>query len=119
MALKKAVETTETIVEPDGLHYWLASKFPILNEQGSALMVGVAAIDITERKRLEKEIQEISEREKRKIGQDLHDGLGQYLTGIACMARALQQRLEDRKRSEAADAALAADAAACRGARAR
>jgi len=41
--------------------------------------------DITERKRLEKDILEISEREKRKLGQDLHDGLGQNLTGIAFM----------------------------------
>ena len=31
--------------------------------------------DITERKQLEKEILEISDREQRRIGQDLHDGL--------------------------------------------
>jgi signal transduction histidine kinase len=108
-SIKKAVETTETISKPDGLHYWLATRFPILNEQGATMMIGVAAIDITERKRLEREIQEISEREKRKIGQDLHDGLGQYLTGIACMARALQQRLEDRQRPEALDVAKIAN----------
>ena len=37
--------------------------------------------DLTERKRLEGEILEAAEREQRRIGQDLHDGLGQQLTG--------------------------------------
>src|SRR5690348_3746165 len=49
--------------------------------------------DITDRKRLEKEVLEISEREKRRIGQDLHDGLCQQLTGIAFLVQAMQQRL--------------------------
>src|SRR6185503_16494259 len=35
-----------------------------------------------ERRHLEQQILEISEREQRRIGQDLHDGLGQHLTGI-------------------------------------
>ena len=38
--------------------------------------------DITERKELEEEILNISEREKRSIGHDLHDGLGQQLTAL-------------------------------------
>src|SRR5271156_5144379 len=50
-------------------------------------------IDITERKHLEKAILEISGREQRRIGQDLHDGLGQHLTGIAFMAKVLEQKL--------------------------
>jgi signal transduction histidine kinase len=49
--------------------------------------------DVTERKRLEKEILEVSERERQRIGQDLHDDLCQHLTGIACLGRVLQQRL--------------------------
>jgi PAS domain S-box-containing protein len=50
--------------------------------------------DITERKRLEKEILEISEREQRRIGQDLHDGLCQHLAGIEMLAQVLAQKLE-------------------------
>src|SRR5204863_8868756 len=87
IAEKKVVETTATLETPDGVHYWLLTTFPILNEQGAPIMVGGAAVDITEQKRLERQIQEISEQEKRRIGQDLHDGLGQYLTGIAFMSR--------------------------------
>jgi signal transduction histidine kinase len=50
--------------------------------------------DITERKRLEKGLLEIEEREQRRIGQDLHDDLGQLLTGIAFKSRVLQRKLE-------------------------
>ena len=49
--------------------------------------------DVTERNRLEKEILEISEREQRRIGQDLHDGLGQQLTAIEMMCESLKDDL--------------------------
>ncbi|HZM03799.1 MAG TPA: response regulator [Candidatus Saccharimonadales bacterium] len=50
--------------------------------------------DVTDRRNLEREIQEISEREQRRLGQDLHDGLGQSMTGIAFLAKVLQQKLQ-------------------------
>jgi len=53
--------------------------------------------DITERKRLEKEVLEISEREQRRIGQDLHDGLGQHLAGIELMSQVLEEKLAAKK----------------------
>ena len=62
-------------------------------------------IDITERKHLEKAILAISAREQRRIGQDLHDGLGQHLTGIAFMAKAHEAKLAEKNRSETGDAA--------------
>ncbi len=62
-------------------------------------------IDITERKHLEKAILDISAREQRRIGQDLHDGLGQHLTGIAFMAKAHEAKLAEKNRSETGDAA--------------
>jgi PAS domain S-box-containing protein len=61
-------------------------------------------IDITERKHLEKAILEISGREQRRIGQDLHDGLGQHLTGIAFMSKVLEQKLSEKALPEAAEA---------------
>ncbi len=57
--------------------------------------------DVTERRDLEREIQEISEREQRRLGQDLHDGLGQSMTGIAFLAKVLQQKLQARAIEEA------------------
>jgi PAS domain S-box-containing protein len=57
--------------------------------------------DVTERRALEHEIQEISEREQRRLGQDLHDGLGQSLTGIAFLSKVLQQKLQAKGVQEA------------------
>lgn len=61
--------------------------------------------DVTEQKRLEKEVLDISEREQSRFGHDLHDGLGQHLTGVQFMAQVLGQRLEDRRAPEAEEAA--------------
>jgi PAS domain S-box-containing protein len=58
--------------------------------------------DITERKRLEKEILEISERERRRIGRDLHDGLCQHLAGVEMMSQVLEQKLSARSSRDAA-----------------
>ena len=48
---------------------------------------------LEERKRLETELLEIAENERRRIGFDLHDDLGQKLTGVLLISRALEQRL--------------------------
>ena len=103
LAQNKAIETTESYTRDDGTHYWLTNRFPICDPDRQPLMVGGAAIEITENKRLEREVQEISESEKRRIGQDLHDGLGQYLTGIACMVKVVEQKLANRDLAEAGD----------------
>ena len=42
---------------------------------------------------VEREVAEVSGRLERRIGQDLHDGLGQVLTGISFQLKALQRRL--------------------------
>jgi two-component system sensor kinase FixL len=48
--------------------------------------------DVSERKHLESEIIEIANRERRRLGADLHDGLGQELTGISLMLRSFAKR---------------------------
>jgi two-component system, LuxR family, sensor kinase FixL len=60
--------------------------------------------DISDRKRLEKEILEISEREQRRIGQDLHDGLCQQLAGIEMLSQVLAHKLAPRSKNSAARA---------------
>ena len=49
--------------------------------------------DVTERLRLEGEILEIAHRERRKIGHDLHDDLGQRLTGIRLLCNSLEGKV--------------------------
>lgn len=61
--------------------------------------------DITQRKLIERELLRVSDAEKDRIGSDLHDGLGQYLTGISCLSAALRDKLQAQKRGEAEDAA--------------
>ena len=60
--------------------------------------------DITERKRLEREVLEISAHEQTRIGQELHDDICQWLSGVALLAGVLAQGLaqEDPKHSHAA-----------------
>ncbi|MCI0744842.1 MAG: PAS domain S-box protein [Verrucomicrobia subdivision 3 bacterium] len=65
--------------------------------------------DITERKRLEQEILEISNREQRRIGQDLHDGLCQELAGIELLAQVLEQDLQKSSKRDAAQAGRIAE----------
>ncbi len=60
--------------------------------------------EIQERARLQKELLETSERVQRQIGSDLHDGLGQHLTGTALVGQVLGQKLAGRSLPEAAEA---------------
>jgi PAS domain S-box-containing protein len=59
--------------------------------------------EIEARKLLEKEILNISEQERRKIGQELHDSLGQQLTGVAFMTKVLEKKLARKSLDEAVD----------------
>jgi PAS domain S-box-containing protein len=61
--------------------------------------------EMIERKRLEKSILEISEREKGRIAQDLHDGLGQHLTGVAFLSKVLERKLIEKSSPDGCDAA--------------
>ena len=61
--------------------------------------------DVTERKRLEREILETVSREQQRIGQDLHDSLGQHLTGITFMTKVLERKLTAKSLEEAKEAA--------------
>jgi two-component system sensor kinase FixL len=60
--------------------------------------------DITDRKRLQKEILEISGREQQRIGQDLHDDLCQHLTAITLLSEVLEKKLSAKRLPEAKDA---------------
>lgn len=60
---------------------------------------------IAERKRLENELLEITEKERRRIALDLHDDLGQKLSGIALMTKGLELKLAKQQTDAAKDAA--------------
>lgn len=58
--------------------------------------------DSTARKQMEREVLEATSREQARIGQELHDGVGQELTGLSLTADAIAQRLRSRDAPEAA-----------------
>ena len=66
----------------------------LVQDEGLGTGISISVADITERKRLEKEILDVSSRERHTIGRDLHDGLGQELTGVALMLRSLATRFQ-------------------------
>ena len=68
----------------------------LVRDDGIGAGISISTRDITERKRLEQEILDVSGRERQSIGRDLHDGLGQELTGVALMLRGLAGRVGQR-----------------------
>lgn len=76
---------------PEGQTYrtWA---YPFSDMDGSfvALTIG---LDVTERKALEKQVIDASEIERRSIGRDLHDSLGQELTGLGLLVESLAKDL--------------------------
>jgi len=60
--------------------------------------------EIAERERLERDLLEVGERERRRLGYDLHDGLCQHLTGTAMAVHVLKEKLARRRLPEAEEA---------------
>ncbi|HVU34091.1 MAG TPA: PAS domain-containing protein [Opitutaceae bacterium] len=102
-ALKGGAVNSMLTARHDGTE-WYADFFLFFDHElgRGALFFGC---DITQRKLIERELLRVSDAEKNRIGSDLHDGLGQYLTGISCLSAALRDKLSAHARSEAEEAA--------------
>jgi len=99
-------ERENQIVSRNGGSQWVAwSNTPLPDRNGTVEHVIATGLDVTERKRLEREIIEISNLEQRRIGQDLHDGICQQLTAIELMTQAVETKLAKRSRRQAAEVA--------------
>ena len=104
LTAKAPREFEEQAPQPDGLHAYLAVKFPLVDAAGAPTAIGCIATDITERKRLERRLQEASDREQSRIGQELHDGLTQSLIAMGYLANVLKHDLQARAAPEARQA---------------
>jgi PAS domain S-box-containing protein len=80
----------------DGETRYFENHAVVVREEGTETGISVSVRDITERKRLGEEILDASSRERQSIGRDLHDGLGQELTGVALMLRGLATKIAQR-----------------------
>jgi PAS domain S-box-containing protein len=73
-------------------------------QNGTQIEVEGIGRDVTERKRLEREILEISNREQQRIGHDLHDGVCQQLAAIVLRSHVLARHLQEKGVAESAEA---------------
>lgn len=93
--VRKAIDTNRTQVWqhrmplPTGDMVDLESRFVRSGEHEAVVTVR----DVTERVALQRDLVTAQERERRLIGHDLHDGLGQELTGISLALEVLAQAL--------------------------
>jgi signal transduction histidine kinase len=106
------IDGAEVFLRPTGASeaIWLTvTGRPLIDEKGSIQGGVVVYTDISTRKLMEKQIAEISDREQRRIGQDLHDSLCQHLVSISFAAELLRDKLERRQLTEAAQAETIAE----------
>ena len=76
----------------------------IIEQNGRKMEVEGIAREITERRLLEREILETSNREQRRIGHDLHDGVCQQLAAVAYLMDILGDQLREKGAPESAEA---------------
>ena len=84
-----------------GLNFSLSSISTWLPD-GTLDRIIVTGADLTERNRLQRELLKISEQEQARIGHNLHDGVGQTMTGVASMMESLENDLTGSLRTRAA-----------------
>jgi PAS domain S-box-containing protein len=91
-------------INADGQRLRLEIHARVIEQAGREPEVESVARDITERKGLEREILEISNREQRRIGHDLHDGVCQQLAAIAYRMDILGDQLQEKGVAESTEA---------------
>lgn len=71
---------------------WYSTTKALLRDVSTAQVIGLVCVsrDVTSTRLLERELSEISNREQRRIGSDLHDGLGQELTGLSLLLKSIE-----------------------------
>ncbi|MFL6578860.1 MAG: PAS domain-containing protein [Povalibacter sp.] len=80
-------------ISADGSVRWFSFTHVPLRDHGTVSGLVCTVREITGQKALEQEILEISNREQRRLGSDLHDGLGQELTGLSLLLKGLEMQL--------------------------
>jgi PAS domain S-box-containing protein len=105
----KVPATEWDFANPGGQRVKLEINSRMIVQNGKQIEVEGIARDITERKRLEKEILEISNKEQQRIGHDLHDGVCQQLAAIAFRIHGLARRLQGKAPPESAEAECIGD----------
>jgi PAS domain S-box-containing protein len=103
LAGKNIPSTEVTLIGKDRKRHVVAlSSIITKTPEGAVDRIIVTGTDLTERNRLQKEVLKISEQEQARIGHNLHDGVGQTMTGVSSLIEALESELTGEQRKSAA-----------------
>ncbi|MEX1096150.1 MAG: PAS domain S-box protein [Planctomycetales bacterium] len=106
------VESECRLRRADGRWGWFHARSVVFGRddpEGAPRLVLCTVRDVTERKELERQIAQLVDQERLRLGQTLHDSLGQQLTGIGLLAERLRQQLVREGSHEAENAASLLD----------
>jgi len=88
-------------VRSDGTERWIRWRGdPVFDERDATYRIAHIAEDVTRARELEARAARIAERERERIGRDLHDTVGQELVGIALAAERAGRKLAEAGRAE-------------------
>lgn len=94
--LSERVDVMYRVVRTDGEIRWIHDvAVPLGDEAGNVRRVLGVAEDVTERRELEREIADAATHEQQRLSRDLHDSIGQELTGLTMMGVKLAESLKD------------------------
>lgn len=85
-----SVQMEQELVYPDGSSAWFQFSVQSIHEG-----LFILSLDQTGRKRLERSLVDVIEREQRRFGRDLHDGLGQRLTALEMFSHLLIEDVQN------------------------
>jgi PAS domain S-box-containing protein len=75
---------------------WLRmNKVPYRDVDGKVIGILLFAVDVSAHKRLERKLMELRAEEERRLSYNLHDGLGQHLSGILYLSRTLVNQMDE------------------------
>ncbi len=94
--------------EPSECGHWMSSCFPVLNQNGQLVQLGVVMMDITERTKADEALREseamlrglsghllkAQDAERRRLARELHDGIGQCMAALKINLEILEKDTE-------------------------
>ena len=94
---------SQRVRQRDGDLRDVIASYVTIDVAGERAVVG-KLVDVTDIRRLEHAVIEATDRERLRLGQELHDGLSSHLTGLRLQMKALADALADERHGQAATA---------------